>query len=99
MLKYDRNHYGRHGFKRPECLVVANNTINVGELSEQIERYVSMGVAVKEGDSYKVNLTEAGIDKLLGTGSIGIAVNVTVAEASAKACEKIEAAGGSVATE
>ncbi len=99
MLKYDRNHYGRHGFKRPECLVVANNTINVGELAEQIERYVSMGVATKEGEAYKVDLSEAGIDKLLGTGSIGIAVNVTVAEASAKAREKIEAAGGSVAAE
>ena len=97
MLKFDRDHYGRHGFKRPQCMVTANRTINVGELSEQIERFVSMGFAKKEGDAYAVNLSDAGIDKLLGNGSIAIAVNVTVAEASEKAREKIAAAGGAVA--
>lgn len=97
MLKFDRDHYGRHGFKRPQCMVQANRTINVGELSEQIDRFVSMGFATKEGDSYKVNLSDAGIDKLLGNGSIGIAVTVTVAEVSEKAREKITGAGGSIA--
>lgn len=97
MLKYDPNYYGRHGFKRPQCMVEANRTINVGELSEQIERFVSMGFAKKEGDVYSVDLTEAGIDKLLGTGNIDKAVNVTVAEASEKARSKIAEAGGSVA--
>ena len=70
MLKYEPDYYGRHGFKRPQCMVEANRTINVGELSEQIERFVSMGFAKKEGDVYSVDLTEAGIDKLLGTGNI-----------------------------
>ena len=54
-----------------------------------------MGFAKKEGDAYSVDLTEAGIDKLLGTGNIEVAGNVTVAEASAKAREKVAAAGGS----
>ncbi|MDR1404324.1 MAG: 50S ribosomal protein L15 [Candidatus Methanoplasma sp.] len=97
MLKYDRDHFGRHGFKRPQCVVRANSTINVSELREQIERFVSMGFAVREGDTYNINLTNAGIDKLLGNGSIGIPVNVTVSQISAKAREKIEASGGSVA--
>lgn len=96
MLKNDRDYFGRHGFKRPQCMVEANRTINVGELAEQIERFVSMGFAAKEGDVYNVNLSDAGIDKLLGTGNIGIAVNVTVAEASEKARSKIAEAGGSV---
>ena len=78
-------------------MVQANRTINVGELSEQIERFVSMGFAKKDGEAYTVNLSDAGIDKLLGNGSIGFAVNVTVAEASEKAREKIAEAGGSVA--
>jgi len=97
MLKFDRDHFGRHGFKRPQCMVQANRTINVGELSEQIGRFVSMGFATKEGDAYTVNLSNAGIDKLLGNGSIDFAVNVTVAEASEKARDKITGAGGSVA--
>jgi large subunit ribosomal protein L15 len=97
MLKYDRDHFGRHGFKRPQCVVEANCTINVSELEEQIERFVSMGFAVKEGDTYNINLTNAGIDKLLGNGNIAVPVKVTVAQVSAKAREKIEAAGGNIA--
>ncbi|MDY0293370.1 MAG: uL15 family ribosomal protein [Candidatus Methanomethylophilaceae archaeon] len=97
MLKYDRDHFGRHGFKRPQCMVRANCTINVAELQEQLERYVDLGFATKDGEAYTVNLTDAGIDKLLGNGDIGVPVNVTVSEASARAREKIEAAGGSVA--
>jgi len=97
MLRYDRDHFGRHGFKRPQCVVEANSTINVSELEEQIERFISMGFAVKEGDMYNINLTNAGIDKLLGNGNIEIPVKVTVSQVSAKAREKIEASGGSIA--
>ncbi len=99
MLKYDRDHYGRHGFKRPQCVVSANRTMNVGEVSEQIGRFVSMGFATEEGGRYKLDLSAAGIDKLLGGGNISIAVDVTVAEASGKAREKISGAGGSIAGE
>ncbi|MCL2147907.1 MAG: 50S ribosomal protein L15, partial [Methanomassiliicoccaceae archaeon] len=97
MLRYDRDHFGRRGFKRPQCAVRANSTINVSELAQQAERFVSLGFAVKEGDMYNINLTDAGIDKLLGNGSIGIPVKVTVSQASAKAREKIEASGGAIA--
>ena len=96
MLKYDRDHFGRHGFKRPQCVVRANSTINVGELGEQIDKYVTMGFAVKNGDAYDINLTDAGIDKLLGTGDILIKVNVTVPQTSVRAKEKVEAVGGKI---
>ncbi|MCL2032989.1 MAG: 50S ribosomal protein L15 [Methanomassiliicoccaceae archaeon] len=97
MLRYDRDHFGRRGFKRPQCVVRANSSINVSELAQQMERFISMGFAVKEGDMYNINLTDAGIDKLLGNGSIGIPVKVTVSQVSAKAREKIEASGGTIA--
>jgi len=97
MLKNDPDHFGRRGFKRPQCVVSANRIINIKEMLEQLDRYIEMGVASKDGDSYSVNLTEAGIDKLLGTGDINIAVKITVSQTSAKAREKIEASGGSVA--
>ncbi len=96
MLKHDRNHYGHYGFKRPQCLVKANSTINVAELQKSMDRFFAMGFATKDGDKYVVNLTDAGIDKLLGSGSVDIAIDVTVAEVSVKAKEKIEAAGGSI---
>lgn len=96
MLKYDRDHFGRHGFKRPQCMVEANTTLNIAELEEQADHFVEMGFGSKNGDIYNINLTDAGIDKLLGNGTISVAVNVTVAEISAKAREKIEASGGSI---
>jgi len=97
MLKYDPDHFGHHGFKRPQCMVEASVTINVCELEKSMDHFVAEGFATKEGDKFSVDLTKAGIDKLLGSGHIDIAVAVTVAEASAKAKEKIEAAGGSIA--
>jgi len=97
MLKYDRDHFGRRGFKRPQCMVSANRIINIKDMMEQLDRFVEKGVASKDGNTYAVNLTEAGIDKLLGTGDIDIAVKVTVSQISAQAREKIEASGGSVA--
>jgi len=96
MLKNDRYHFGHYGFKRPQCAVHANSTINVNELEAQLDRYVSLGFASKDGDTYNVDLTEAGIDKLLGTGNVGVKVNVTVAQVSVQAREKIVAAGGSI---
>ena len=96
MVKYGRNLFGHHGFSRPQSMVAAKNTINVSELSEQVDRFVELGFGSKDGDAYSIDLTAAGIDKLLGSGSIAFKVNVSVYEASAKAVEKIEAAGGSV---
>ena len=97
MLKYDRNHFGHYGFTRPPSQVEHKNTINVSELSEQVDRFVELGFGSKDGDVYNIDLSAANIQKLLGTGSISCKVNVTVDEASAKAVEKVEAAGGSVA--
>ena len=97
MLKFDRQHFGRHGFKRPQCVVRANRTINVGELCAFVEKNAAKEFVAKKDDAYDINLTEAGIDKLLGNGNIDCKVNVTVSQASAVAREKIEASGGSIA--
>ena len=74
-----------HGFNRHPGLRVVNASINLGRVAE-----------IAEGDS--IDLTEMGFDKLLGRGSIGRALKITVREASAKAVQKVEAAGGSVET-
>lgn len=96
MLKAGGDHFGRRGFKRPQKMVYANTTMNVGELAERLETLVSEGSASKSGDRYSVDLTAMGIDKLLGNGSIEASVDVVVSEASAIAREKLETAGGSV---
>ncbi len=99
MLKYDRDHFGRRGFKRPQSMVRANSTINVGELQEGLPRLLEGGFARQEGDRYVVDLSGMGIDKLLGEGRVSVPMDVTVAAISSIAKEKIEAQGGSVAEE
>ncbi len=81
-VKYEPDHFGRYGFKRPQGTVKEVKTINVGSLAEQF------------AGQKEIDLAKAGYDKLLGSGAIYVAMTVTVAEASAKAKEKIEAAGG-----
>jgi large subunit ribosomal protein L15 len=46
-----------------------------------------------------IDLDEHGVDKLLGAGPVYDEYDVTVAEATAKAREKIEEAGGTLSTE
>ena len=82
-LKYMPGHWGMHGFNRHPKLRNVNVSINLLQVSQI-------------ADSDSINLTEMGYDKLLGSGRIDRALNITVGSASARAIEKVEAAGGSV---
>ncbi len=73
--------------------------LNVGELNEIIDRLAALGLAEKSGDVYRIDLAALGYTKLLGAGSVTKTIEVRVPEATAKAAEKIAAAGGSVITE
>ena len=85
-LKYMPGHWGMHGFNRHPSLRTVNSSINVGVVSE-----------IADGD--KIDLTEMGYDKLLGSGQISKSLHIKVKEASSKAVEKVEAAGGAVEME
>jgi len=91
-LKYDPDHFGRHGFKRPQKMLGAMTTINVVELEHLPE-----GEHVKVGkDRTVIDLVGLGIDKLLGGGHTKMKFEITVDKASASAVEKIQAAGGKI---
>ncbi|MAZ62410.1 MAG: 50S ribosomal protein L15 [Euryarchaeota archaeon] len=82
-LKYMPGHWGMHGFNRHPKLRNVNVSINLLQVSQM-------------ADSDSIDLTEMGYDKLLGSGRIDRALNIIVGSASARAIEKVEAAGGSV---
>ena len=84
MKKYMPNHFGKHGFKRPQNTIKKVKTINVGELEEQFP------------DNKNINLTKEGYDKLLGSGEINSKIKVNVNNASKRALEKIKNKGGEV---
>jgi large subunit ribosomal protein L15 len=88
--------WGAHGFKRPQSVVSANNSINLKTIEENSESWITEGIATKKGKVVSVDLTEMGYDKLLGTGSTTQSYKLTISAASAKAVEKIEAAGGEI---
>lgn len=85
--KYMPNHWGMHGFNRHPTLRNFNVTVNVSQLADMAD------------GADTLDLTALGIDKILGSGRIDVALKVVVEEASAKAVEKIEAAGGSLQME
>lgn len=83
-IKYMPNHWGMHGFNRDPSLRTVMVTCNVSDLER-----------IAPGEK-SVDLTAMGIDKLLGSGRISTALTVKVGEWSARAAEKISAAGGSL---
>ena len=97
-IMYERvgRDWGAHGFKRPQSVVSANNSINLKTIEENYDIWISEGIATKKGKIISVDLKKMGYDKLLGTGSTEKTYKLTVNSASAKAVQKIESAGGEV---
>ena len=88
--------WGAHGFKRPQTVVMANNAINLKVIEENASEWIEQGNASKKGKTISIDLKKMGYDKLLGTGVPSQAYNITISAASAKAVEKVEAAGGEI---
>ena len=88
--------WGAHGFKRPQTVVMANNAINLKDIEESATEWVDQGNASKKGKTVSIDLKKMGYDKLLGTGVPSQAYKIAISAASAKAVEKVEAAGGEI---
>ncbi|HSV42474.1 MAG TPA: uL15 family ribosomal protein [Methanomassiliicoccales archaeon] len=96
MLKYMPDHFGRHGFKRPQKMVSAKITMNVGDLEQILDVMKAQGTAVEKDGKISVDLASLGVDKLLGNGQISTPFEVLVAETTALAKAKVEEAGGHI---
>ncbi len=90
------NYFGKHGFRRPACMIEELNAINIGYIDENLDRFVREGTVKFEDDRYIINLTDMGYDKLLGSGRITRPMVVTVKKCSKSAVEKVKGAGGIV---
>lgn len=88
--------WGRHGFKRPQCVVSANRVLNLKELEELHEIWLTAGAATRDDGCVVIDLAAVGVDKLLATGEVSHPYRLTVAASSGRATAKIEAAGGEV---
>ena len=95
LVKYMPDHFGRHGFTRHAQMedVVA---IDLEQLLVRLPELESQGHAKRSDGAVEVNLTAAGVTKLLGGGQVRGAFKITVAAASEQARAKVQEAGGQV---
>jgi len=89
MLIYAPDHFGRHGFKRPDEVVPQPTSLNVGELDAFVPALEAAGALSRDGDAYVADLSKAGVDRLLGGGVPSRPWKVYVAHASKHAHEKV----------
>ena len=93
-VKYEPTRYGKHGFQR--AWVSKPTTLNVGELDNLVE-LLEASETIKQGENVgTVDLTELGVDKLLGSGKVMQPLTVKVRMWSKTAALKIELAGGKI---
>lgn len=94
VVKYDPDHFGRHGFKRPQSVVRDKVTMNLSEVEQALPALAKDGYAEEKDGRWTVDLARLGVDKLLGSGRVTKPMTIKVAEASAGAEEKLKQAGG-----
>ena len=99
VVKYWPDHFGHHGFKRPQSVVTHKITLNLSEVEQSLPALSKDGYAVQKDGKWTVDLTKLGVDKLLGSGRISTPISIKVPEASASALEKLKAAGGAIVKE
>ncbi len=87
---------GSRGFNMHRS-IAKPQTVNLSYFTiERLTGLVEAKLASKNADVYSVELKSLGYGKLLGTGSISLAVQFKSEQWSAKAEAKVIAAGGSV---
>ncbi|MFW9780020.1 MAG: uL15 family ribosomal protein [Candidatus Heimdallarchaeota archaeon] len=84
------------GFSPPKRL--PSRTINVGIIEEQLESWLSSNQAVKDGQAIKVDVTQLGYSKVLGSGRVNTPIHLYTSKITSRAQTKIEAVGGKIFT-
>lgn len=94
VIRYMPDYFGKHGFTRPTAVRRGVVAINVGEIDENLDKFIELGVAKREGDKFLVDLTKLRIDKVLGGGRVTHQLEVTAKSFVDSAKRKLEEAGG-----
>lgn len=88
VVKYEKDHFGKHGFVRPEKISRPARTITLYQLDE---------IARRENKK-EIDATSLGFEKVLGTGKISAGLVIKAKSFAKIARKKIEAAGGKAVT-
>jgi large subunit ribosomal protein L15 len=89
IIKYEPDHFGKHGFVSRKKQFKKEKIINVGEIEKLINK---LGLDPQN----VIDLEALGYTKLLGSGNIDIPVKIKISSYSQHAIEKIEKVGGEI---
>jgi large subunit ribosomal protein L15 len=89
MIKYMPDHFGKKGFKRPRKVIKEIRVINLRDLDSMVERLLKEKKAEKIDEGIKVNLSNLGYDKLLGSGKVNHPLIVEAKYFSKNAIKKL----------
>lgn len=92
---YNKDHFGKDGFVRPDAVTHEVHAINVGTIAALIQGKV---LTQDEKGRAVLDMSTMGIDKVLGGGKIDFPIVVKVSGVSELAKKKIADAGGEVLT-
>lgn len=92
-MKYEKDHYGKCGFVRPDAVMQEVAAINVGSIPSLIQGKI---LTQDEKGRAVLVLSEYGYSKVLGSGKIDFPIVVKAASATELAKKKISEAGGEV---
>lgn len=87
---------GKHGFVNKTSVRVS--ALDIGEIDQMAEALLREGLATQEGDLIALDVTELGIDKVLGGGKVTHKMSISAREFSERARAKIEEMGGQAVT-
>lgn len=97
VMQENPRYFGKWGFKRPQKVIEETVVLNIGEIDAAADRLVAKGLATKSGRRYTIDVSQLGIDKILGSGQVTKQLNlVGVKDISVRARQKITEKGGTV---
>jgi large subunit ribosomal protein L15 len=84
--------FGKNGFCNQIAIPVT--TIDIGALDQIVPSLLAQGIAKQEGDTIVINVSDMGIEKVLGSGKVTKKINISASAFSETAKAKIEKMGG-----
>lgn len=90
----NKKYFGRWGFVSKSNKNI--KSLNLFYIEEHFEKLLKDGTIKKEGDAFALNLTDLGVNKLLGSGKVSRKYKIVCDYASKAAVEKISGAKGTV---
>ncbi|MCL4349939.1 MAG: 50S ribosomal protein L15 [Candidatus Thermoplasmatota archaeon] len=92
VLKYDRDHFGVHGFTSHK-LSNLEIPITLRELYESLDSLKERGFVKETGDNMVIDLKAAGYTKLLSTGEFKVKSTIIVPKATERCISKLSNMG------